>query len=120
MSTSSFAKKWKEFVGRMNEKGVPLPTVRDPKTGIGSVSLTLVAISFGLCVCGILTKWSGKIGGIDVGTALELFYASSALYFGRNWRSGRGGGIGSSDSDQDEPKGKGKGKQQVDNPDCQE
>ena len=117
MAHSSFSKKWREFVDRMNARGVPLPTVRDPKSGIGSVSLTLVAISFGLCVLGILTKWSGKVGGIDIGTALELFYASSALYFGRNWRSGRGGSIGSSDSAQDDRGDRGPGQRNIDNPD---
>jgi hypothetical protein len=39
--------KYKVWVKGINEKGVPLPTVRDPKTGEGSVSFTMVAVSFG-------------------------------------------------------------------------
>jgi hypothetical protein len=118
MDTSSLYQKWKEFVARMNEKGVPLPTARDPKTGIGSVSLTLVAVSFALCVLGILTKWSGKIGGIDVQTALELFYASSALYFGRNLSTKKGTILGSSDSAPEAPKPQAPKLPKADDPDA--
>ena len=68
--------------------GVPLPMVRDPKTGKGSVSLTLVFISSALVILGLVGKWSGHMGVVDISNALEFFYASSFLYFGRNWRTG--------------------------------
>lgn len=78
-------KKWKIVVNRANAVGVPLPTVRDPKSGLGSVSLTLVFISSSLVILGIVGKWSKSLGEIDIRNALEFFYASSALYFGRQW-----------------------------------
>lgn len=62
--------------------------VRDPKTGKGSVSLTLVFVSSILVIVGLVGKWSGHMGVVDISNALEFFYASSFLYFGRNWRTG--------------------------------
>ncbi len=79
--------KWKEFVNLMNSNGIPLPVVRDPKTGFGSVSLTLVVISSLLVVAGIIGKWSNKLGQIDIANALQFFYAACFLYFGRNMPS---------------------------------
>jgi len=78
-------KKWKMVVNRANAVGVPLPTIRDPKSGLGSVSLTLVFLSSFLVILGIVGKWSKSLGEIDIRNALEFFYASSALYFGRQW-----------------------------------
>lgn len=71
-----------------NMFGINLPMVKDPKTGIGSVSLTLVVISSIFVMLGLVGKWSGKLGVVDIHNALEFFYAASALYFGRNWKSG--------------------------------
>lgn len=69
-----------------NMYGINLPMVKDPKTGIGSVSLTLVVISSVMVILGLVGKWSGKLGVVDINNSLEFFYASSALYFGRNWQ----------------------------------
>lgn len=74
---------WNKFVNLLNTKGVPLPTIRDPKTGYGSVSLTLVFISFNVVLVGLVGKWAGALGGIDLNQALNLFYACAALYWGR-------------------------------------
>lgn len=81
-------KKFKKLVQIANMYGIPLPMVRDPKTKIGSVSLTLVFISSIMVVIGLAGEWSGKLGIVDINNALEFFYASSFLYFGRNWRTG--------------------------------
>jgi hypothetical protein len=81
-------KKLKKLVQLCNSYGIPLPLARDPKTGIGSVSLTLVFISSIMVILGLVGKWSGKLGVVDINNALEFFYASSFLYFGRNWRTG--------------------------------
>jgi hypothetical protein len=80
-------KKWKNFVNNMNRCGVPVPTIRDPKTGIGSISLTLVFLSSVFVIVGIVGKWSKIVGEIDMNNAMEFFYASSALYFGRQWQN---------------------------------
>lgn len=81
-------KKLADLVRLANKYGIPLPMVRDPKTGIGSVSLTLVFISSIMVILGLVGKWSGRLGVVDINNSLEFFYASSALYFGRNWKTG--------------------------------
>jgi hypothetical protein len=83
-----FTQLW-DYVCRLSREanlfGLNVPMVKDPKTGTGSVSLTLVFISSALVVVGVVGKWSGFFGIIDIDNALEFFYASSALYFGRKW-----------------------------------
>lgn len=85
MSIKQIFEKWKELVEMANDKGVPLPMVRDPQTLEGSVSLTLVVMSSFLVVVGIIGKWSGWFGGIDMNSAFNFFYASTTLYFGHSW-----------------------------------
>lgn len=46
--------KYLEFVSNMNEKGIPVPTARDPKTKTGSVTFTLVCVSGGLATISIV------------------------------------------------------------------
>jgi hypothetical protein len=81
-------KKFLAITKSLNMYGINLPMIKDPKSGIGSVSLTLVFISSIMVILGLVGKWSGKLGIIDINNALEFFYASSALYFGRNWKTG--------------------------------
>lgn len=94
--------KWKEFVSRLNSAGVPMPMVRDPKSKIGSVSLTMVVVSFGAMIIPILmalalaiNKWGGFFD--SDATALndikEAFWMafdatglSASLYFGRKFQ----------------------------------
>ncbi len=75
--------KWKKFVNELNNKGIPMPLIKDPKTGSGSVSLTLVFISFNMCVIAMAGKWSGYFGTIDPQQALNLFMVTAGLYWGR-------------------------------------
>ena len=88
MDLQKLKAKFKTFVADMNKRGVPLPLVRDAKTGEGSVSLTLVFISFNVVLVGLVGKWAGALGGIDLTQALNLFYACAALYWGRKLQSG--------------------------------
>lgn len=85
MNLKDIYTKWRDLVEKLNDKGVPLPMVRDPQTLEGSVSLTLVVISSMLVIAGIMGKWSGKLGGIDMNSAFNFFYASTTLYFGHGW-----------------------------------
>jgi hypothetical protein len=86
MTLFDLKKKWVNFVAQMNSNGVPLPTIRDPKSGKGSISLTLVFVSFNVVLVGLVGKWAGALGGIDLTQALNLFYACAALYFGRKFQ----------------------------------
>jgi len=83
-----FSKHIKRLVLVCNSYGIPLPLVHDPKTGTGSVSLTLVVVSSLMVLVGLVSQWSGVPGTVDMDSALEFFYASSFLYFGRTWRTG--------------------------------
>lgn len=76
---------WKILSGKMNSLGIPIPLARDPSTGKGSVPFTLVFISTLLIVAGIVGKWSGHLGGIDMNSAMQFFYTSCSLFFGHSW-----------------------------------
>ena len=98
----SLSDKWVEFVSKMNEKGIPVPTARDPKTKEGSVSLSLVVVSAGLCSLAILMMLGiaiSKFTGLFTVTqdsmnslqnafnaSLQFFTACGALYFGRKFQ----------------------------------
>jgi len=86
MDFKELKRKWSEFVVKMNMAGVPVPTIRDPKTGRGSVSLTLVFISFNFCIAAMVSKWSGAVGSIDSSQALNLFMICAGLYWGRKFQ----------------------------------
>ena len=95
--------KWTSFVGRLNSRGIPLPTVRDPKTGLGSISLTLVFVSSALMMLGIVGKYSGKLGGLDMSYAMQFFWTACALYWGRKFQMKDGASFGADSSSKDEP-----------------
>ena len=87
MNLSFLKDKWMEWINAANAKGIPIPLVRDPKTGRGDVALTLVVLSSILVMVGLIGKWSGRLGGIDIANSLQFFYASSALYWARKLNS---------------------------------
>lgn len=76
--------KIKAFIVRLNQMGIPIPLVRDPKTSTGSVSLTLVFISANVVLIGLLGKMASFFGGVDLTQAIYWFGICCALYFGRN------------------------------------
>jgi len=95
--------KLKEFINKMNEKGIPIILLKDPKTGCGSVSLTLVFLSSLYVQAGLLGSVAATFKGIDIQQALFWHYATLGLYFGRNVSSnGKSVEISSTKSDQPE------------------
>jgi hypothetical protein len=80
MGASSFSKWWRDVVAAANSKGVPIPLVR--YRGEGNPALTVFLISSVLVIVGIVGKWAGHLGGIDMNNAMSFFYASSTLFFG--------------------------------------
>lgn len=56
--------------------------VISPKTGQPDVSLTLLVVTFLGAGLGAILQMAKIVDNASI--ALELFYASSALYFGRN------------------------------------
>jgi hypothetical protein len=105
MDISDLLSKVRKFTADLNSRGIAIPFVRDPKTKIGSVSLTLVILSSMLVTAGILLKWFDvklpATADVAMNSALEYFYATAALYFGRSWQSKGGAKLG---GDGEEPK----------------
>lgn len=75
--------KLREFSNWMHSKGIPLPTLRDPKHGEPSVSYTMMVLSFTVCLVGLVGKISDFLGDVDMSQALILLGITSSLYFGR-------------------------------------
>lgn len=79
--------KLKNFVNRLNQQGVPLPMLRDPKTGLASMTATLVFLSFNTALLGQLGKVTNLFGGVDLTQANYLFLLSLGAYLGRRFQS---------------------------------
>lgn len=75
--------KIKELISKLNSHGIPVPFLRDPKTGESSVSLTMMIISFNVVLIGLIGKWSNALGGVDLTQALYWLGMCSSLYFFR-------------------------------------
>lgn len=103
MSISELKNKWFAFVERMNEKGIPVPTIRDPKTKFGSISLTLVFISSVIVIAGIIGKSAGVLGGLDMNAAMEFFWTAVSLYWGRQFQTKSGAVFGKFFKDESTP-----------------
>jgi hypothetical protein len=75
--------KIKTFIFNLNEKGVPLPLVRDPNTDQPSVTMTMMLISFTIAAGSLIGKFTNILGDIDTSGANYLFLTSAGLYLGR-------------------------------------
>lgn len=76
----------KAFIRRMNDAGVPLPMARDPKTGKGSVSLSLVFLSSVYVQLALLNSFAQMFKGVDITNALYWHGLCLTLYFGRSFK----------------------------------
>jgi len=61
--------------------------IKDPKTGESSVSLTLMLVTFMGAVIASVLEMCNLVESTSL--AAELFYATSALYFGRRFNIGK-------------------------------
>lgn len=73
----------KKLVEWCTKKGIPVPILRDPGTQQPSASFTLLVISSGLVIFGLINKIAKLVDGVDIDNALQFFYACAGLYFGR-------------------------------------
>jgi hypothetical protein len=73
----------KKFTDFCTKKGIPVITFRDPVTQQPSASFTLLVISAGLVIFGLVNKIAKLVDGVDIENALQFFYACAGLYFGR-------------------------------------
>ena len=102
MTINDVIDKWKKFVSDMNTKGIPLPTARDPKTGTGSVTFSLVVFSAGLCGLSIIFMLSTSVAKLTTDFTLnpettaqvksafdssfQFLIASLSAYLGRKFQ----------------------------------
>lgn len=79
--------KLKSLINRLNQYGIPIPMIKDPRTGKASVTLTMMVLSFNTALLGQLGKFTNLLGNVDMTSAMSLFVATSALYLGRKFQS---------------------------------
>ena len=75
----------KGFFAKMNEFGIPMPMIRDPKTGKSSVSLTLVILSSVYVQLALINMFAKFFKGVDITNALYWHGMCVALYYGRSF-----------------------------------
>lgn len=78
-----FGEKVKQMLKDANDKGIPIPLLRDPEKDQASVSLTMMFISFNMVLLGLIGKFAGFLGGINLEQAIYFFMVCCGLYFGR-------------------------------------
>jgi len=86
-------KKIKELQKKLTEwctkRGIPVIVFRDPVSQEPSASFTLLVVSSGLVIFGLLNKIANLVDGVDIDNALQFFYACAGLYFGRKLTSNK-------------------------------
>ena len=100
--------KWKSFIIALNDQGIPIPLIRDPKTKNSSLTLSLVVLSAALCTIAILFMLAASIAkltqslivnpetasqikqGFD--SSFQFLLASLAAYLGRKYQKDDKGG----------------------------
>lgn len=80
-------KQWFKFVSSMNEAGIPLPTLRDPKTKKGSVTFTLLFISSCILIVALLNSFANVFKGVDTSNAIQFFLICYGGYLGRKFQT---------------------------------
>jgi len=87
MNLQVIIQKIKEFVIKLNEIGVPLPMLRDPKTDKASFTMTLTFISFNTALLGQIGKVTKYLGEVDLTQANYLFLICLGAYLGRKMQN---------------------------------
>ena len=71
---------------KLNKEGIPLPMLRDPKTGEGSVTLTMFWTSFNISIFTLAGKMTNLLGDVDYNNVMWLFVITGSLYLGRKFQ----------------------------------
>ncbi len=75
-----------EFFKKVNDNGIPLPLARDNATGKGSVSLTMLWISFNVALFLLLGKVTNLTGTVDYQSVLWFYGITASFFFGRKFQ----------------------------------
>lgn len=79
-------KSMRKAAGDMNEKGLPLPLLRDNKTGKGSYTLTMFWVSFNIAIITLVGKVTKVLGEVDYSNVLWLLGITGGFYMGRKFK----------------------------------
>ncbi len=66
-----------------NSNGIPIPVLRDPQTGKGSVTLTMWFITFNIAIITLIGRVTKILDGVDYDSVLWLFVITGGFYLGR-------------------------------------
>lgn len=77
-------KKLQNKMTDLQKNGIPIFFFRDEQKKSPSVSLTMMMISFGLCVLSIVSKFFKINQIVDIENSIQLLMITSSLYFGRS------------------------------------
>ena len=83
----------RKFINKMNAMGIPMPMLRDPKTGVGSVMLTLLFISANMVIIALLNSFANFFKGVDTSNSIEFFMICLGGYLGRKFQTKSGNTI---------------------------
>jgi hypothetical protein len=79
----------KEKIKKLSDYGIPIFMLRDPVKKTPSVSLTMMFISFNLCLFSLINKFAKIVQGVDVDNSIQLFLITAGLYFSRSFSNGK-------------------------------
>jgi len=74
----------KLLIKNIQKNGIPLMFIKDPVRSVPSVSLTLLLISFSMCLFALVNKFAKIVDGVDTDSSLDLLIICASLYFGRS------------------------------------
>lgn len=81
--------KLKQLVKDLQDKGIPLIYLRDPKTQLPSITFIMMVVKFVLCVGAVIVKVaeSKLLAGLNFQYCLQLLMDTGAGYLGRKFQS---------------------------------
>ena len=77
---------WQKIVSLLNQSnqsGIPIPMLKDPKSGQGSVTLTMFWLAFNISALALVGKITNYLGGINYNDTLWLLGICGSFYLGR-------------------------------------
>ena len=83
--------KVKNWLIKMNQEGFPLPTLKDPSTGKGSITLTMFWVSFNIAILTLAGKVVKITGDVQYDNVLWLLGITGSFYLGRKMQAGKDG-----------------------------
>lgn len=83
--------KIKNWMNKANSEGIPLPMLKDPKTGKGSITMTMFWISFNIAILTLAGKVVKITGDIEYSNVLWLLGLTGGMYLGRKFQTSKDG-----------------------------